>query len=965
MGTLKRSTRSKSILPLLLLTLLVSFRPTISLGQSDAPIFVQIDPVPVDIIRLSDFDPLRPELSPTLFTLVIVNDDQRRNLQVGVAVSGQQAGFLGTISHTIGVVSPNESILLTNRDFDDFDLSDEAEVLAEYVLARGQVPVDEYSFAVTVTDRSDSGPINVGEDDGTISTTTDGTQIDAVSPGQPLGSSPETVTIPKPVFYWQSSGSTFDVELFEVLPGQLSQQDISTNFPLFRQRVTDQTTLPYPAFARELEAGKLYAWQVSAISATVSGERRFSSEMFWFTVEGDDEFGDDLQPEFVITPPDAVILPGETLQYSVQTDLNALNAPSAIQWSVVPSTAGSISAQGLFTAAKSGIALIKAASTGSISQTVVTVKDGTDEQDALEIVTPSTGEITTSRPAFGWSPSDSSFTNFVLTLAKEDASGSMWSEQIRGTSWTAYPANRPVLEAGESYRATITASNASGEKVSATVQFEVDRDPKFSYELSDAIDEAKEAGAASSEATILVKITGELTPNLVSRIENAGATIEIVERPWVQLSIPFNRIAEISQLSAVQMAKLPAPHQLFSAEDDARNEPDDRYSKLPRIKGDEVHVAVLEFGFDEAQVRSILGDRVQFHSFRSDKKVRGSSASDALHGVLSVKALSDFLPENAVVHLINFDTEPEFQAALRYAVEKLEVRVVTCSVSWSNAYDHYDGTSDFSRSITSTLKGDVAMIVAAGNFGQSHWEDTFRDQRGNGVHSFGDNEYLELKLSSKKTYNFLLSWDDWSGPDVDLDLEMFTEAGQPLLRSNGKPVASRNKQSRTGYSEPVERISGFRPFLPGIRTYRLSISKADARSQTGTTDFELYIYPPPEGALPLPVSNSSLASGVATADSRTVIPVGAIGFQHSSTGPTNDGRRRPDFVADGRVVWNDRQFEGTSFATPRVAGLLASVLSKHPSWSFRQGLEYISRFDQSAGAEKSVDLVGAITSLSQ
>lgn len=83
----------------------------------------------------------------------------------------------------------------------------------------------------------------------------------------------------------------------------------------------------------------------------------------------------------------------------------------------------------------------------------------------------------------------------------------------------------------------------------------------------------------------------------------------------------------------------------------------------------------------------------------------------------------------------------------------------------------------------------------------------------------------------------------------------------------------------------------------------------------------------------------------APADADSIISVGAVWFtapdsgqlaKFSSTGPTNDGRTKPDVVAPGVsvvVVSADGQIvagDGTSFATPLTAGVAALVLSAHP-----------------------------------
>ena len=82
------------------------------------------------------------------------------------------------------------------------------------------------------------------------------------------------------------------------------------------------------------------------------------------------------------------------------------------------------------------------------------------------------------------------------------------------------------------------------------------------------------------------------------------------------------------------------------------------------------------------------------------------------------------------------------------------------------------------------------------------------------------------------------------------------------------------------------------------------------------------------------------------ADADSILSVGAVDFTgelgyFSSTGPTNDGRTKPDVVADGvgdyvAVVPGPDTYayeSGTSFSTPITAGIAALILSVRPDYT--------------------------------
>lgn len=92
---------------------------------------------------------------------------------------------------------------------------------------------------------------------------------------------------------------------------------------------------------------------------------------------------------------------------------------------------------------------------------------------------------------------------------------------------------------------------------------------------------------------------------------------------------------------------------------------------------------------------------------------------------------------------------------------------------------------------------------------------------------------------------------------------------------------------------------------------------------------------------------------VTPADADSVLSVGAVESLeklsfYSSYGPTADGRRKPNVVACGKDLVAERHGnydynEGTSFATPLVAGFAACVKQLHPEWTTMQLLQEIEK----------------------
>jgi hypothetical protein len=90
--------------------------------------------------------------------------------------------------------------------------------------------------------------------------------------------------------------------------------------------------------------------------------------------------------------------------------------------------------------------------------------------------------------------------------------------------------------------------------------------------------------------------------------------------------------------------------------------------------------------------------------------------------------------------------------------------------------------------------------------------------------------------------------------------------------------------------------------------------------------------------------NISWETITAPADARGIIAVGAINNKFSkagfsSTGPTSDGRIKPELAAFGTGVTLWRQVEGTStssgtsFSAPQIAALAVGLIQANPEWT--------------------------------
>ena len=953
-------------------------------AQDLGSVTVQAFAVPVEQIRVADLDPTNFENAPILLTITVLNDDQPRPLVLEVDVFAGRYGLLGTARTDLGALAPHAVAVVTNRDADTYDITPAARDLLEETLQAGLLPADTYTYHVRVLQNG----LLIADDEADVETTNPATGLEIFGPGTVLDvtDTPEVVANPFPVFQWASNARRFDLAVYEVLETHTSADDVVAARPVFVQRDIEDQLFVYPTYAELLDG--VYAWQLTARVQTALGVQLYPSEVYWFRVDqpggaGREDAGARTQiGQIDVQPAQGTVVPGAVLPFQATVyDAEGEILPLSVQWRVIPASAGEMGATGLFMAgAEAHPAVAVVAEVGDVSgHALVTIETPPSAPPAgprLTLLTPvDAGVIQQPNPSFTWQAEeveDAAQQTYRVTVwpAAADGTGApsappLWSRTISGLS-LGYPLDAPALSDQQSYVARVGLLDAQGSETltSPPVTFAMAREPKVDYALFQEWSRALLSGRGDEAVRLTIELQAPgLTTEQAQQLRGAGASVEEVFGVWAQVTVPFARLSEVAALDLARHLLLPAPHHSFGGGPAVRQPPAAPRPNAHLLFGlpaepsapplvmpplaEVPRVALFEFGFDRAAIeRMVQGPAPTFYSFRQDEQIGGGSPAEALHGTATAGALLEVLPQ-AELHLFNFDTELEFLQALEYAVERLGVRVLSCSVSWMQAYDHYDGSSFFAREVDRLLGDDVVLVTAAGNFGRSHWEATFTDADGDGLHEFAPGvEALRLGLRSGVAYEFLLSWDDWDGIETDLDLDLLDGAGARIYDPYGQPYRSANRQGRGQFERPVEQIRGFISPFPGTQTYLLQIQAAYVR-RGRRPHLELYIYPPPVSASPEAIPESSLAGGLATAHS--TLPVTAVDFAEGSRGPTNDDRPRPYFAADGIVQVAGTRQQGTSFAAPRVAAAFALTFAARPSWSREQATTYLRQFVPTPG----------------
>jgi hypothetical protein len=308
---------------------------------------VMLTVIPADPLYLSSFDPDNPQNSPLLFTVQILNNwkDLTDEVVVKFTVRKDESIELGYANKNYenGILN-GESPLFDNREFDEYNVNSDAVDLLEDALQTGMLPPGVYNYYVEVFYQGSS----IGYDKGVNVVTNLLTSIDLIGPGNTLDQTPETVFASNPYFQWFSAASSYDFALYEVMEGQLSPDEITSNLPEFEAMALGVTELIYPTYAEILEPGKTYAWQVKANFEGSMGQETVYSDVYWFQFEQGTGF---VLNHIEITPQELTLNVNEPYQFHA-TGFDTNNDTVAVNftWQVIPSSAGIIDENGLFIA---------------------------------------------------------------------------------------------------------------------------------------------------------------------------------------------------------------------------------------------------------------------------------------------------------------------------------------------------------------------------------------------------------------------------------------------------------------------------------------------------------------------------------------------------------------------------------------------------------------------------------------